>query len=264
MIYLEHKPGPAMNRCIRLLWYCKAPGLLHTHERILPRGEMQIIINLAGDSLTNDSSDGAASTLSPCIVVGARGRYDLVNTKDLKELIGVVFRPGGAAPFLREDAGAFFERFIALENVLSCREIRALSQEQPSPAQKLLALEHWLEAGLAGRFPQRKPAIIEALKLLRRHSVRDTAHMLSMSERRLHQIMKTEAGLSPKVWSRVQRFQYAIRLLQAGTEPGWEQLALACGFYDQSHFCNEFKAFSGIDPSTYVTSHRLWANHVSE
>lgn len=266
MIYLAHKPGPAIQSCVRLLWYCKAPGLIHTHERILPRGEMQIVVNLASDTLTDHSldQDGEVSALPPCIVVGARGRYDLVDTQDMKELVGVVFRPGGAAPFLSEDAGAFFERFIALEDVLSCREIRALLQEQPSTGQKLLALEHWLEAGLAGRIPQRKPVAVQAMSLLRQHSVRNAAQLLSMSERRLHQIMKTEVGLSPKVWSRVQRFQHAVRLLQARTEPRWEQLALACGFYDQSHFCNEFKAFSGIDPGTYAGSPRLWANHLSE
>ena len=266
MIYLEHKPGPTISSCVRSLWYCKAPGLLHAHERVLPRGEMQIILNLAGDSLTDHSleQDGAVYALPPCIVVGPRGRYDLVDTRDLAELVGVVFWPGGAAPFLRENAAAFFERFISLENVLQCREIGTLLQEQTSPAQKLLTLERWLEVGLAGRLAQRKPVVIEALKLLKHYSVRDAARTLSLSERRLHQIMKTEVGLSPKVWSRVQRFQHAVNLLQARTEPRWEQLALACGFYDQSHFCNEFKAFSGIDPSTYSNTHRLWANHISE
>ena len=266
MIYLEHKPGPPINSCIRGLWYCKAPGLLHDHERILPRGEMQIIVNLAGDSLTDHSleKDGPVCALPSSIVVGPRARYDLVDTRDLTELVGVVFWPGGAAPFLREDVAVFFERFISLEDVLSCRQIRALLQEQISPGRKLLTLELWLGAGLAGRLPQRSPVVIEALNLLRHHSVRDAARLLAISERRLHQIMTSEVGLSPKVWSRVQRFQHAVNLLQTRAEPRWEQLALACGFYDQSHFCNEFKAFSGIDPSTYSNSQRLWANHISE
>jgi AraC-like DNA-binding protein len=107
-------------------------------------------------------------------------------------------------------------------------------------------------------------SFVEALSLLRRHSVCDAAQLLSISERRLHQIFTTEVGLSPKLWSRVQRFQHAVGLLHEGTEPRWEQLALKCGFYDQSHFCNEFKAFSGVDPSTYSGSSRLWANHVPE
>ena len=31
----------------------------------------------------------------------------------------------------------------------------------------------------------------------------------------------------------------------------WSDLALACGFYDQSHFINEFRAFSGETPESF-------------
>jgi AraC-like DNA-binding protein len=117
---------------------------------------------------------------------------------------------------------------------------------------------------LAGGWPQRNLLTVHALDLLRSHSVRDAARKLAISERRLHQVLKAEVGLSPKLWSRVHRFQRAVCRLHAGEEPRWEQLALACGFYDQSHFCNEFRAFSGIDPSTYAASQRIWSNHVPE
>jgi AraC-like DNA-binding protein len=266
MIYTERQPGPTLKGCIRLLWYCKAPHLPHARERILPRGEIQIILNLAGETLTEHPSRQSEQVLPlpPSIIVGPRGRYDLVDTRDLAELVGIVFRPGGASPFLHEDAGAFFEKFIALEEVASARNLRAQLQEQGSPAQKLQTIESWLTTKSKAQPLRRKPAAIHALNLLRSLSVRETARSLSISERRLHQIMTTEVGLSPKVWSRIQRFQHAVNLLHSGAEPRWEQLALACGFYDQSHFCNEFRAFSGIDPSTYATSPRLWANHVPE
>ncbi len=266
MIYLEHQPGQALKHCVRLLWYCKAPGLPHARERVLPRGEMQIILNLASDRLTECSVEraGTVGPLPPSIVVGPRRQYDLVDTRDLEELLGIVFRPGGAAPFLRENASVFFEKFISLEDVVPCRDLRAVLREHRTPMQKLVALEKWLVEWMDGRVPHRKPLTVHALTLLRQYSVRDTARQLSVSERRLHQVFKTEVGLSPKLWSRVQRFQHALHCLQAGAEPRWEQLALECGFYDQSHLCNEFKAFSGIDLSTYTASPRLWPNHVPE
>jgi AraC-like DNA-binding protein len=266
MIFVERRPGPVLMSCVRLLWYCKAPGLPHARERILPRGEMQIIVNLAGDTLTEQPTESVETVreLPPSLLVGARGRYELVDTQELAELVGIVFHAGGAAPFLHEDASAFFEKFTSLDDVVSRRDLRARLQEQSSPERKLLALESWLEAGLAGRLPQRNPMIVEALHLLKRHSVHDAARALSISERRLHQLFMADVGLSPKLWSRVQRFQHAVGLLHEGSEPRWEQLALRCGFYDQSHFCNEFRAFSGIDPGTYSRSHRHWANHVPE
>lgn len=141
---------------------------------------------------------------------------------------------------------------------MPCRDLRALFCEQRSPMQKLIAVKKWLVGGLAGRVPQRKPLTVHALTLLQECSVRDTARRLSVSERRLHQVFKTEVGLSPKLCSRVQRFQHGLRRLQDGAA------CTGMRFLRPVHFCNEFSAFSGIDLSTYTASPRLWPNHVPE
>jgi AraC-like DNA-binding protein len=93
-------------------------------------------------------------------------------------------------------------------------------------------------------------------------TVRDVAQAAGLSERRFSQVFRESVGLSPKVWCRVQRFQRAVRHLHAGRDLPWAELALNCGFYDQSHFANEFRAFSGIDASTYSARRTQWANHV--
>ena len=83
------------------------------------------------------------------------------------------------------------------------------------------------------------------------------------SERRFSQIFREEVGLTPKVWCRIQRFQRAVRQLHAGVDVPWSELALNCGFYDQSHFANEFRAFSGVDITTYSARRTQWANHIA-
>ena len=271
MIYVEHRPAPALASCIRMLWYCRAPGLPHARERVLPTGQMQIILNLAGETLTECSSGysmevpATARPLAAAIVAGPRRTYELVDTRDLAELVGVLFHPGGAAPFLRESASAFFEQSIALDDIVPFTNLRCRLHTLKSPPRKLLALEDWLLGRIAGRQPLgRRHEVVAALDLLGRRSVRETACSLSMSERRLHGMFQSEVGLSPKLWSRIHRFQHALHHLHTGAEPRWEQLALACGFYDQAHFCNEFHAFSGINPSAYACAQLLWKNHVPE
>jgi AraC-like DNA-binding protein len=53
-----------------------------------------------------------------------------------------------------------------------------------------------------------------------------------------------------------------VRQLHAGTDLKWAELALECGFYDQSHFANEFRAFSGIDATTYSALRTQFTNHI--
>ena len=69
-------------------------------------------------------------------------------------------------------------------------------------------------------------------------------------------------GMPPKRFVRVRRFQAAVRTLHRGVNVPWAELALACGYYDQSHFANDFHAFSGMDPTTYSRRQGPWQNHV--
>ena len=40
------------------------------------------------------------------------------------------------------------------------------------------------------------------------------------------------------------------------TAARWVDLALGCGYYDQSHFINEFRAFSGLSPVEFLQKTR--------
>ena len=93
--------------------------------------------------------------------------------------------------------------------------------------------------------------------------VKEVAAETGRRERYLSQVFRERVGLSPKAWCRVQRFQRAVRELHRGADVRWAELALECGYYDQSHFANEFRAFSGIDATTYTVGKTVWANHVA-
>jgi hypothetical protein len=87
MVYLEEPPSPILRSWIRSLWYCRAPAIAHRRERVLPNGCMQIVLNLSRDYLTDCGEDGVAKgRLAEAIIVGARARYEVVDTLDMEEL----------------------------------------------------------------------------------------------------------------------------------------------------------------------------------
>ncbi|MEO6806778.1 MAG: hypothetical protein ABI286_01740 [Edaphobacter sp.] len=47
----------------------------------------------------------------------------------------------------------------------------------------------------------------------------------------------------------------AVRRSIAATTSAGSRLALTCGYYDQSHFANDFHAFSGLNPHHLLHSH---------
>ena len=72
----------------------------------------------------------------------------------------------------------------------------------------------------------------------------------NISRRQFERRFKDLAGLSPKLYSRVVRFQAATQFKLTGTRDLTE-IAYACGYYDQSHFINDFREFSGYTPKEY-------------
>jgi AraC-like DNA-binding protein len=173
-----------------------------------------------------------------------------------------VFRPGGLGPWLRERAELFFEQSVSLGDLWPMEAWRdRLRDLKTTPEITLQILDEMLCERASAR--ERRDHVRGALNLLRSLSVRETARTLGISERRLHSIFSEDVGLSPKQWSRVRRFQRALRALHQGCDMRWAELAATCGYADQAHFSRDFRSFSGIDPTTYSASRGRWQNHVA-
>lgn len=273
MIYIEHKPAPPLDRFIHCLWYTCIPQPAHRRERILPSGFFEVILTLHRDFLVDCPEGGPERRTAPSLVVGVRSVYEIVDTSDMADLIGVAFKPGGFPQFVRDAAHIFSNRSVDLEDLFGseARALRERLRELPTPDAKLRALETWL-AGRMAKTPVKGRGTVDdviAFALRKFHespglaSVAEVARGTGWSQRRFSQLFREQVGLTPKLWCRIQRFQRAVRQLHAGANVRWSELAVDCGFYDQSHFANEFRAFSGIDATTYVGSHSTpWANHL--
>jgi len=73
-----------------------------------------------------------------------------------------------------------------------------------------------------------------------------------LSERQFERQFRKFSGFSPKLFSRIVRFQSA--LTQYGNnEKSLTEIALETGYYDQSHFIHDFKEFSGYHPKQYFS-----------
>jgi AraC-like DNA-binding protein len=270
VIYIEHIPATPLNRCVRLLWYVQAPDAGASRQRILPTGCASIIFNLARDFISECGGVGPVNRLAPNLAVGARSTYQIVDTSDLADLIGIEFQPGGFAPFVGDAVDRLSDRIVPLDAIWGTKaaSLRDRLRELPSPKAKLRFLESFLCETFPDRFT-RSAWVDFALASLAVgpngesvSRVKEIARRSGWSERRFSQIFREEVGFPPKVWSRIGRFQKVVRSLHAATEVCGAELALDCGYYDQSHFANEFRAFSGIDVTAYSGLRRYWANQV--
>lgn len=82
-------------------------------------------------------------------------------------------------------------------------------------------------------------------------TVSQLADHYNLSTRQFDRKFKEYAGFSPKTYLRLVRLHNAIQ--QYGNNKPLTQIALECGYYDQSHFIHDVKAFTGYHPGFYFS-----------
>jgi AraC-like DNA-binding protein len=272
MMYLQREPGAALRPWVRALWYARGMDFAHQRERILPTGRAQMIVNLARDFVLDCQEGQAERAMASALLVGQRSAYEVIDTSDMADLMGVVFAPGALPVFLADAADRVTNGYVALGDVCRGADVlRDRLQEARGAEVRLRRLEAFLRGRIEARANRGRgemhPAVRFALGELGRRPavarVAEVARSTGWSERRFGQIFREEVGFAPKVWCRIQRFQRVVRQLHAGDAVEWPELALECGFYDQAHLANEFRTFSGISPTMYAAMPgRTWANHI--
>jgi AraC-like DNA-binding protein len=161
--------------------------------------------------------------------------------------------PGFASPVLQDEQllGAFTATFEALKDGTAPR----LEREE-----RLLGLLVALlrrHAGLTPRgrrAPACTPGVRRARELLeedptRNVTLEELARVAKLSPWHLVRAFHRQLGQTPQVYQRALRLRRAQELL-AGTLP-MAEVALACGFSDQSHLIKHFGRTLGVTPGAY-------------
>ena len=104
-----------------------------------------------------------------------------------------------------------------------------------------------------------RPEIRWAWNQLERHGgriqIRQLAEMIGWSDRYFATRFREQIGVTPKAAARRIRFNHAHQLLKASDHYALSEIALTCGYSDQSHFTREFRLFSGCSPRVFQKAH---------
>ena len=254
------KPKPPLSKFVDSFWLYEGNTTQHKTERILPTGTLELVINLRRNELCFYDAErpGNCSRFSGAIVSGAHAR-GLTPTEETS-IIGVHFKAGGAFPFLGLPACDLADTHVDLETLWgsSAGRLRERLSEAKTSAERFRLLEEALLSRLCQRV-ERHYATSAALEMFgtiqARPTVREAAKSVGLSQRRFIQIFKQEVGITPKLFSRIQRFQQTRSLIQQNPSPEWAALAFDLGYFDQSHLIREFLEFSGLSPTDYLSRH---------
>jgi AraC-like DNA-binding protein len=274
VLYLFHTPRPPLDRFVERLWLV-TDGQAPRRDRILPSGTVELVVNLRDDRVRVDRTMQCARVqeYSGVVVSGPYSAAFVVDAAQHAAMMGVHFRPGGAPAVLGVPASALADAHVDLADLwgdAAARQLRERLCGASTPDARFRILEAiLLDRIQAGLRPH--PAVRFALACFGPDgcgdSIRDVARSSGLSHRRLLTLFTDAVGLSPKRFCRILRFQQVHALAQRTGRIDWTDLALKCGFYDQSHLSNEFRRLSGLTPRHYEKAlqehHHLLSGHVA-
>lgn len=237
-------PGHPLHACVLSIFRARLDAAYS--ETILPKGNVDILFNL-GAPLTTTGTAGRFE-LRTTLVAGLNTR-PLVAQQAHTHLMGVSLKAEAAFAVLRSPLGELTDRGVPGSLVLgdSDRLRDQLGNETSFTRQREL-VERWVLRRLRNdRAGERVGAAAEMIR--RSGGISLAAVQLGLSRRHLHRLFGERLGVSPAHYLRLARFAAALPRLH--TAASLADVAACCGYFDQAHFCHDFKTFGAITPTQY-------------
>lgn len=249
----------------------------------IPTLEVAVVLNFAAPHrMLNVSDRKHATDYGSGWVVGLQSRQRLTEAVGARDFIVIRFTPIGAHLFLKIPMDLLADRTIELEEIdgLLARQFENRVKATRGWEARLDLLELLIAERLTAARPPSSALMHAWQRLLKAPNTTDLALLSSESGcSRRHLIAQFHAhfGMAPKTIARIRRFNLAVGVVNrlgrnavqhpagkpyldletdskraAKMDPPWADLALHCGYYDQSHFIKEFRAFAGVTPVEFL------------
>jgi len=262
-----YRPRQPLGEFVDCFWHFH--GRRATRELALPTGTTELVINLRQNEMRiySDVSDPRGQDFRGAVISGTQTRYFVLGASAELSILGVHFRPGGAAALLGMPLSELTDRHVSLEQVLGAqgRTLREQILNAESTARAFQLLERALIACLQSRCVH--PAVAFALRRFTDHPtvgvVGEVTAAPGYSAKRFIRLFTDHVGVSPKRFCRILRLQAVIKRLASAAPVEWAEVALDGGYYDQSHLIHDFRAMTGLTPTQYRPVDSDSPNHVA-
>lgn len=271
MVYRTYLPSQLLASCVKCYWSLDStlPASEGMRERVFPDGCMELVFHL-GDLFRKHTGPGISHLQPGSFVHGQlRGVMELEAT-GRTSIFAVRFYPHGLQPFLAMPLHELTEQTPTLSDCWGHDGAVLFDQVMCAGAHdQRIAL---VESFLLKRLMHRGKAMDAAIDWCVGHITSRGGHVaidmlasrLGISKRHLERRFQDTVGLSPKLFSRITRFQHVLRQLEHDSFGGFTQVAYATGFYDQAHFIKDFRAFTGLHPKQYFSENLALAKFFAE
>lgn len=257
MTYQEFLPGENLGAFVKCYYLSDYDTDEVVQDRAFATGSIELMFNLG----------------SGCFQTGRGGRFEITPKLELwgqiiepldfrslgkNKMLGIRFYPHTASLILGSSIDVFNNQvndFAAIEGPNASRLHEQLLNAS-SPDHQMRILDSFLTSKLS-KF-QRKNAKFEVVNKVIAEmrsedfcdNIQDIAFRYGISSRYIQKLFVEFTGISPKMYSKIARFQKSLVLTNSNNQK-LTSIAYQAGYFDQSHFIRDFKLFTGVSPSYF-------------
>ena len=269
MIFQAHIPKSPLDQFVDYLIYTEGYNPEHSIDRFLPDGNTEIIIDF-DDTPKYIYDNQTLREIQACHHVwasGVRTKFISIPSGKHSAMLIISFKKGMASPFfplpMNEMADRVLDADLLWGDDFAFLRERLMESGEIGP--RFETVENFLLSNFQSRLVI-NPCIEYALaEIIRQPDQINLARMnqtIGYSQKHFIGMFKRQVGIAPKAYLRIIRFQKAISEIEECKEVNWTIISQDCGFYDQAHFINDFKFFSGFTPNEYVRRKNDILNYV--
>jgi AraC-like DNA-binding protein len=253
MNYREIRPAPAAARYVKCYWLLEDDAPSREPQRIIPDGRSELIFNFAKPF--ESSVDTTWQAQPQCFFVGQITGPLLLRQSSPARVLGIRFHPHGAGQFLGVPMHELANTVTSLQDLPARRfsrfqRVHDCGSPQAALANLDAAFSHAAESRYTDFGPV--PAAVGQLELSAGQlSVRAVAEAAGLSLRQFERRFRAAVGISPKLFSRMQRFQRVFHSSEQ-SQSDWVDTAVQCGYFDQAHLIRDFHEFAGKAPTSLL------------
>lgn len=261
MHYQQIQPPDCLKGYVRYFWTLEnacTDGSLKTF-RTLADGCPGLLFQQSGQGSLHDSQK---NYLPGFLLYGQTTRCRELSTAGSFRTVGVYFQPHALKSVFGLDASELTDSCLDLTEWLPKQGFRLVEQLFATcsiPEQiRLLSeyLVYQIRKNEASATLTLSPALGHILQSNGRASLRALQKQLQLSERTFERKFKQEIGISPKLFSRICRFQASLQQLRKDDYNKLSDIAFEHDYADQSHFIRTFQEFAGFSPYQYQRQSR--------
>lgn len=255
MNYYTVKPNVQLSDYVRYFWVLQGNASEHQPyiHRALANGCPELLFHYKGQFDELIGTDKSEKSFVSGIHAQASQYRRFIIKQDFG-ILGVYVYPYTASLLLNIPAHEMSNQLPDLFSLLG-REGLELEERimlASTDQEKIRIVSGYLESKLLGINPRQE--IMQSVKAVIHTKgmvdIQKLADGCCLSIRQFERVFKEYSGFSPKLFARIIRFNATI----SSSEPAiasLTEIAYQFGYYDQSHFIQDFKEFSGYSPGSY-------------